>query len=138
MTDTNIGDTIIVLSKRPINSVLGINIYECVNITKKQYMYIPCNFITINEELTTTAALPDASDAKRNTFAGIKVFPVKGKTYCRCLQGKKKYARWSNYLDLEDDCDKEILNYAKRNPKKEILVKSLTDGSMVYLKNNNR
>ena len=69
-----------------------------------------------------------------DTFAGVDVFNVNDDEYNNCKHGKKKHQRWSNYVDMDSDSGKRIYGYAKKNPKKSIIVQHDKTGHMIYLK----
>ena len=48
--------------------------------------------------------------------------------------GKKKYARWDKYVDVESEVGKRIYGYAKKHPKKSIIVQHDKTDHMLYLK----
>jgi len=69
-----------------------------------------------------------------DTFAGVDVFNVNDDEYNNCKHGKKKHQRWSNYVDVDSESGKRIYGYAKKNPKKSIIVQHNKTGHMIYLK----
>ena len=69
-----------------------------------------------------------------DTFAGVDVFNVNDDEYNNCKHGKKKHQRWSNYVDMDSKSGKRIYGYAKKNPKKSIIVQHNKTGHMIYLK----
>ena len=69
-----------------------------------------------------------------DTFAGVDVFNVNDDDYNNCKHGKKKHQRWSNYVDMDSESGKRIYGYAKKNPKKSIIVQHDKTGHMLYLK----
>ena len=68
------------------------------------------------------------------TFASMPVFKVNQDDFSRCQDGKKKHAHWNKHIDTESDYGKKIHGYAKKNPKKSIIVQDDKSGHMVYLK----
>ncbi len=69
-----------------------------------------------------------------DTFAGVDVFKVGDTEYNNCKLGKRKYARWDNYVDIESENGKRIYGYAKKHPKKSIIVQHDKTDHMLYLK----
>jgi hypothetical protein len=69
-----------------------------------------------------------------DTFAGVDVFKVGDSEYNNCKLGKKKYARWDKYVDVESETGKRITGYAKKHPKKSIIVQHDKTDHMLYLK----
>ena len=87
-------------------------------------------FQVMGEEVATTEPNLTPDD----TFAGVDVFNVNDDEYNNCKHGKKKNQRWSNYVDMDSDSGKRIYGYAKKNPKKSIIVQHDKPGHMIYLK----
>lgn len=54
-------------------------------------------------------------------------FKVSDDIFRRFTQGKKKFKRWSEYLNIEDEYESQIYNYAKRNPKGVLILKTDED-----------
>ena len=67
-------------------------------------------------------------------FAGVDVFKVGDTEYNNCKLGKRKYARWDKYVDIETDTGKKIVGYAKKYPNKSIIVQHDKTDHMLYLK----
>lgn len=69
-------------------------------------------------------------------FAGSKVFEVDGETFSKSIQGKPKFARFKNFMSLEDfpNVGEEIREYSRKNPRENIVLKNKSTGHMVYLK----
>ena len=79
-------------------------------------------------------AVAEPNIAPDDTFAGVDVFNVNGDEFDSCKHGKKKHERWSNYVDMDSESGKRIYGYAKKNPKKYIIVQHDKTGHMLYLK----
>lgn len=77
---------------------------------------------------TTDNVTPD------DTFASLPVFKVSSDAFAQCQNAKKKHAHWNKYIDTNSDYGKRIYGYAKKNPKKSIVVQDDKTGTMVYLK----
>ena len=69
-----------------------------------------------------------------STFASMPVFKVNQDDFSRCQNGKKKHAHWNRHIDTESDYGKKIYTYARKHPKKSIIVQDDKSGHMVYLK----
>ena len=80
------------------------------------------------EQAPTIDLTPDS------TFASMPVFKVGQDDFAKCQNGKKKHAHWNKHIDTESDYGKKIHGYAKKNPKKSIIVQDDKSGHMVYLK----
>jgi hypothetical protein len=85
----------------------------------------------LREEGEPTPTLDITPD---DTFASMPVFKVNQDDFSRCQDGKKKHAHWNKHIDTESDYGKKIHGYAKKNPKKSIIVQDDKTGHMVYLK----
>lgn len=57
-----------------------------------------------------------------------KLFDVPTEVFRRFETGRNKYERWSKYLDQEDDNQRSICDFAKRNPSKTIVLRDSTNG----------
>ena len=66
-------------------------------------------------------------------FAGYDVFAIKPSLYPKSRQGKKKYDRYSRYVG-EDEAGNYIRVYARKYPKKPIIVMDSTTGCMQFLR----
>jgi len=84
------------------------------------------------EDTETPTAV--ATPSPDSTFAQMPVFKVSPDDFAKCKDVKKKYARWNKHIDTESDYGKKIHAYAKKNPKKSIIVQDDKSGHMVYLK----
>ena len=82
--------------------------------------------------MESTVAEPNVTPD--DTFAGVDVFNVNDSDFNNCKFGKKKHARWDKYVDVESETGKRITDYAKKNPKKSIIVQHDKTGHMLYLK----
>lgn len=70
----------------------------------------------------TSVDVPKIGKRKKATFT------VSDDTFNKFKSGKAKFRRWGNYLNLEDDVDREVYHYAKKNPR-GVLVLQDTKGS---------
>ena len=84
--------------------------------------------------MESTDAVAEPSITPDDTFAGVDVFNVNDDDFNNCKFGKKKHARWDKYVDVESGIGKRITSYAKKNPKKSIIVQHDKTGHMIYLK----
>ena len=84
------------------------------------------------QESVETAEVPiPTPDA---TFASMPVFKVPEAEFMKCKFGKSKFSRWSRHIDTASDTGKKIYAYAKKNPKKSIIVQHEKNGYMLYLR----
>ena len=70
---------------------------------------------------------------KREKFAGAEVFTVDPNVFMKARFGKKKYAKYENYVG-NDGVGEEIRQYGRANPSKPIIIKDSLTGAMLYLK----
>ena len=108
-----------------------------------------CDYVNILEEKTQELLMEDApvnsiGDASHlaglgkmppASFAGMRVFRIKNDTYNKLLKGKKKYARWQNYISAEEAS--EIRDYIRKNPKKSVVLMDDSYGTMTILRRHN-
>ena len=66
-------------------------------------------------------------------FAGMDVFAVNPTLYPKSRQGKKKFDRYSRYVG-EDEAGEYIRAYARKFPKKPIIVMDSDTGCMQFLR----
>ena len=69
----------------------------------------------------------------RDTFAGMPVFKVSQEDYMKSINGRAKYQRWSNHLDMENEESAKARKYAHRNPGSPVIVQNQKTGEMSYL-----
>jgi hypothetical protein len=67
------------------------------------------------------------------TFAGHTVFAVDTDRFYACKLGKRKYARWVNYVG-DDEVGKRIRAFGYKYPSKPIILKNASTGAMLYLR----
>ena len=84
------------------------------------------------EEGVETAEVPIPTPD--STFASMPVFKVPDAEFMKCKFGKSKFSRWSRHIDTASETGKKIYAYAKKNPKKSIIVQHATNGYMLYLR----
>ena len=66
-------------------------------------------------------------------FGGIDVFALDPMHFQKSRLGKKKYTRYSNYVG-EDEVGEYIRAFARKYPKKPIIVMDSSTGCMQYLR----
>lgn len=85
--------------------------------------------VLINGLLTEdvgVAAIGEPSEpvVTQKSVRKYKEFNVSDETYAKFTKGKRKFSRWSNYLNLEDETDAELYNYARKNHNAIIVLKN--------------
>ena len=68
---------------------------------------------------------------RRKKFAGMTVFEVSSDVFYQARFHKRKGAHWKKYLN-EDDCFKEIRDFANSNPNEAIIFQNESTGEMCY------
>ena len=68
------------------------------------------------------------------TFASMPVFKVPDAEFMKCKFGKSKFSRWARHMDTDSETGKKIYAYAKKYPKKSIIVQHQDNGHMLYLR----
>ena len=87
----------------------------------------------VKEDVETPDIAPDVITPD-STFASMPVFKVSGDDFAKCKFGKTKFSRWARHIDTNSKMGKRIYNYAKKNPKKSIIVQHEKSGHMLYLR----
>ena len=101
----------------------------------------------LNEEASPTTAMGGGNIATRGIpllkklpkglvmrkFGGIDVFALDPIHFQKSRLGKKKYTRYSNYVG-EDEIGEYIRTFARKYPKKPIIVMDSSTGCMQYLR----
>lgn len=59
-----------------------------------------------------------------------KLFDVPTDVFRRFETGRNKFERWSKYLDINDEYQKTIVDYAKTKPKHTIVLRDSNNGAM--------
>tara|TARA_B110000285_G_C15113275_1_gene612469 strand:+ start:1989 stop:2408 length:420 start_codon:yes stop_codon:yes gene_type:complete len=77
---------------------------------------------------------PEINITPDDTFAGVDVFKVDDTDFNNCKFGKRKHDRWDKYVDVKSETGKRIYGYAKKNPKRSIIVQHDKTDHMLYLK----
>lgn len=68
--------------------------------------------------------------ATRKPADDWKVFDVPTEVFTKFETGRNKFERWYKYLNLEDNEQKGIYDYATKNPKNTIILRDSTNGVM--------
>jgi hypothetical protein len=81
------------------------------------------------EQTTTSAvALPPVMPKKKMTK--YKDFDVPTEVFQRFQTGRNKFERWAKYLDLTDDNQKKIYDYARKNRGSVLVLRDATNGAL--------
>jgi len=104
------------------------------DVTKKYKNKKDSTWDSTWESTQESVAETDISDTPDSTFASMPVFTVNDDEFAKCKFGKDKFARWAKHINTDSDQGKRIHSYAKKNPKKSIIVQHEKSGHMLYLR----
>lgn len=87
--------------------------------------------------VNTTAAvgnvdIPIVKPKKK--FAGEDVFEVSSDVFDKFNFGKKPYARWKKYMDMDDPLAQGIREFCYKNSKKSVILQDKSTKAMIYLR----
>ncbi len=82
--------------------------------------------------------IPADAEPTTMTYAGSPVFKVSPETFAKCAGGRKKWARWSKTLNLEDEGQAAIRTYANKYPSRPIVLQCDETGDMKFLRFNRK
>jgi len=110
-----------------------------IELTFKQFM-------KLNEEPVSSAAsnvtgggevggtdTMAAPTVPMHMFANCAVFDVCKDRYHKCIQGKKQYDKYENYVG-NDEIGEAIRQYGRKYPNKSIIVREKDTHAMVFLR----
>jgi hypothetical protein len=82
---------------------------------------------------------PKAKKAKalRKKFCGVNVFEVSSDYFHRCRMGKRKYARYEQYVG-DDEFGRAIREFGNQNYNAPIIIQDELTGAMCYLRYGNK
>ena len=89
-----------------------------------------------NEDMMSTSSSIDMNPTGRPRKKKIKearkyeTFKVTDDCFNKFRNGKTKFERWSKYLDLDDESQKKIYDWARRNHKGVIVLQNATTGAV--------
>ena len=81
-------------------------------------------------ENMTTASVDMNVTGKSKKKKKCETFSVSDDCFHKFKNGKTKFERWSKYLDLTDDSQKKIYDWAKRHHNGTIILKNSTTGQV--------
>lgn len=59
-----------------------------------------------------------------------KMFTVCSETFRKFETGRYKFERWSRYLNLQDETEKAVYDYASRNKEKTVVLQCSETGAL--------
>jgi len=77
------------------------------------------------KDVDGTKSTPSDTIVKRQTW---KMFEVTNETFVKFKPGSSVFEKWSTYLNLENDSEKSIYDYAKNNKNYTIVLKNGLNG----------
>lgn len=115
----------------PLNEQRVRNILSLANegITLVEEELIVEEFLSVMED-GAIANVVGSGSAVSTDYPAIRkkrkygAFEVPDAIFRRFAKGKKKFAKWSEYLDLQDEEQGKIYQFAKKNPKGILVLKS--------------
>lgn len=88
----------------------------------------------MKEEVPTNATGAAVSTDQPVFRKGMKrryqTFDVSPELFRRFAKGKKKFRRWSDYLNIQDEAERGIYDYARKNPRGVLVLKNSETGEV--------
>jgi len=110
------------------------------NITLVEEELLIEEFMFLDEDgianVTGAGVSTDIPVAKMKSGRRYAAFVVNDSVFKRFTKGKKKFSQWKEYLNLEDDGEQLIYNYAKKNPKGVLILKNGKDQKAIRFNRN--
>lgn len=79
---------------------------------------------------TGVAVSTDAPVYRKGMKRRYQSFDVSPEVFRRFAKGKKKFRKWSDYLNIQDETERGIYAYARKNPKGILILKNSETGEM--------
>ena len=102
------------------------------NITLVEEECLVEEFFSLQEDVAANATgagvSTDAPVVHVRKGRKYATFKVSDDVFRRFKSGKKKFKRWNEYLNLEDETEQKIYDYAKKNPR-GVLILQTNEGS---------
>lgn len=105
-----------------------------LNSTKRKFIEFTAKEQMISEDMSASTTTGDVAmvDTPMD-FAGSKVFKVPTSSFMKARMGKKKYAKWFDYVGESDNAE-DIRSYGLKHPKAPIILQDSQTGAMMYLR----
>lgn len=121
--------------KSKIDNVAGIDIYEAIhNLTQKKVYVssfdIEADLFTEEFSVTTVDVVLPPKPLKTDHGDKYQHFKVPTSVFRRFDQGRKKYQRWKLFLDLNDENQCAICQFAKKHRDALIVIEDESTGAM--------
>ena len=85
---------------------------------------------SMKEDMSTSSAVDMNLTGKPKRKKKCETFNVSDDCFHKFRHGKTKFERWSRYLDLTDESQKKIYDWAKRHHNGTIILKNSTTGAI--------
>jgi len=82
------------------------------------------------EQMTTSAVALDPVKPMKAKKRKYRDFDVPTEVFQRFQTGRNKFERWAKYLDLTDDNQKKIYDYARKNRGSVLVLRDATNGAL--------
>lgn len=84
---------------------------------------------------TTTTVIPDKTVRVKpdGKAAGNDYFNCPKDIFHSCMQGKRKFARWSKFMG-EGEFTNKIKQYVKENPNKQFMLKNDSTNQYIFVR----
>ena len=82
------------------------------------------------DEMSTSSDVDMNPTGKPKKKKKCETFSVSDDCFHKFRHGKTKFERWSKYLDLTDDSQKKIYDWARRHHNGTIILKNSTTGQV--------
>ena len=84
----------------------------------------------IVEEIMSTASAVDMNVTGKSKKKKCETFSVSDECFHKFRHGKIKFERWSKYLDLTDESQKKVYDWARRHHNGSIILKNSITGQV--------
>ena len=85
---------------------------------------------SMKEDMSTSSAVDMNLTGKPKRKKKCETFSVSDGCFHKFRHGKIKFERWSKYLDLTDESQKKLYDWAKRHHNGTIILKNATTGQV--------
>lgn len=125
----------IVTIKKSLGEHFGVEIFEAIHNLSNQCIFISPYDISVDlfqEEFSVTTSDIALIPKPLKTDAGDKYqrFKVPTNVFTRFDRGRKKHQRWTTFLDLNDEAQSQICQFAKKYRKALIILQDESTGAM--------
>lgn len=104
------------------------------NEFKMNYVEFVAKEDYLKEDMSAATTTSDVAMVdKPLEFAGNRVFKVPTTTFMKARLGKKKYAKWFDYVGEAPNAE-VIRTYGLKNPKSAVILQDESSGAMMYLR----